>query len=264
MTYLDVMAKTTKYAARLIALCGALVVCASAAVAAPRGTLTGAEYKQLSAGMAELNKSVGAKSVNWRKARAACRAVGGATDLLRTQRSSCYASVAALDSLASFPREQRSCSGAIKRGTGTTTTPTTTTGTTTDTTGTTTSPTESPLIKLLVCMSPRYDALARHSKALDTEAIAARKSALARGFAGSCLVALAPTPADLRKAKLFSSSTGRLAADVGLLIKVTEGKAPSSAFNQTKIDNDVRQFENSASAVLDEHGQPKLSVCPHK
>lgn len=249
------MPKTMNVAARLVAICGAVIVCtsASAAGATPKGTLTGAEYKQLSAGMTALNRSVGTKSVDWPRARAACRAVGRATDLLRTQRATCLSSIATLESLAGFPSEQRACSTRIKT---TTTTQTTTT--------TTTSAGDAGMIQLLVCMSPRYQVLARYSKELDAQALAARRAVLARGFSGSCLAALAPTHTDLRNANLFASSTRRLAADVRLLIKVTQGKAPTSDFNQAKIDHDVRQFERSASAVLDEHGQPKLSVCPHE
>jgi hypothetical protein len=249
---------------RLAAIAGAVIsasASASAAGAVPKGTLTGAEYKRLSVGMTALDQSVSGKSVNWSRARAACRAVGGATGLLRTQRASCLESMAVLDALASFPPEERRCRAAV-----TTTTGTTTTGTTTDTTttGTTTTPADSALIQVMVCMNPRYQALARYAKALDTGAIVARDAAVTRGFSGSCLAALAPTPTDLKKSKLFASSTARLAADVALLIRVTEGKAPSSDFNQAKIDNDVKQFETSATAVLDEHGQPKLSACPHQ
>ena len=259
-----------RFAAAVVAtLCTAvLCVTASAAAAAPNAKLSGAEYRQLTSGLAALNKSVSAKSVNWAKARTACRAVGGETALLRSQRSSCLTSVAALDSLASFPSEQRRCNSTIKNSTTTTTTTTTTTDTTTTGTATTTTGTTNPadaaVIRLLVCMSPRYDALAGYSKALDRAAIAARKSATARGFTGSCLAALAPSRAELATAQLFASSTGRLAADVKVLIRVTEGSAPSTDFNQAATDNDVRQFENSASAVLDEHGQPQLSVCPHE
>lgn len=246
-------------AARLVAICGA-VICtsASAAAAPPKGRLTHAEYRQLSAGMSALNRSIKGQSVNWARARAACRAMGRATDLLKTQRASCLSSVATFESLASFPREQRTCSRRIK----TTTTTTTTTATTTA--PTTTTPGDPAVIRLLICMSPHYQAIARYSRRLDAGAIAARKAVVARRFRGSCLAAMAPTSADLKKAKLFASATGRLAADVGLLIRVTEGKAPASDFNQAKVDTDVRQFEQSASAVLDEHGQPKLSVCPHE
>ncbi len=245
-------------ATRLAAVCGAASLCvsASAAAAVPEGKLTGAEYRQLSVGMTALNKSASSKSVNWSRARAGCRAVGGATDLLRTQRASCVDSVAVLDALASFPAEQRSCSAAIKTTTGNTTTTTTTTATTT--------PAESAVIKLIICMNPRYEGLARHARALDLASIAARKATIARGFHGSCLAVLAPTPSELQKAKLFASSTTRLAADVTLLIKVTEGKAPSSDFSQAAIDDDVKRFESSAAAVIDEHGQPTLSACPHQ
>jgi hypothetical protein len=265
------MPKSIKAVISLATACGVAAICvsASAGAAVPRGTLTGAEYRQLSTGMAALNRSVGTRSVNWVRARAACRELGAATELLRTQRASCLRSLAVLDSLAHFPREQRQCSARITTTTGTTTVPTsttgtTTTGTTTSTTGTTTSPADTAIVQLLVCMGPRYHALAHYARNSDAGAIAERRAALARGFRGACLAALAPSDTDLRKARGFASSTARLAADVDLLIKVTEGKAPSSDFNQATVDNDVRQFETSASAVLDEHGQPKLSVCPHE
>lgn len=260
------MPRTIRLASAPLAACAAAVLGLSttATAAVPNGTLSGAEYRQLSTAMAALNRSVGAKSVNWVRARAACRSIGGATQLLRTQRTGCLTSVAALASLASFPREQSRCSREIKTTTGTTTTATETTSTTTSTTGTITSPADAAVIQLLVCMSPRYDALAGYSRALERGAAAARRSALARRFSGSCLAALAPSPADLGRARLFASSSERLAADVKVLIKVTEGTDPSSDFNQARVDNDVRQFERSASAVLDENGQTKLSVCPHE
>lgn len=254
---------------RLAAACGAAAiwVFAPGAAAAPAGRLTGAEYKQLSVGIAALNKSASAKSVNWSRARAACRAVGRATVLLRTQRTSCLDSMTVLDALASFPPEQRRCRAATKTETGTTTTGPTTTGTSTTgptTTGTSTTPARPAVIRLVICMRPHYDALARDAKGLNRGAILARRAAVARGFSGSCLAALAPTALDLQHARLFASATTRLAADVTLLIKVTEGKEPSSDFDQAKIDRDVKQFETSANAVLDEHGQPRLSVCPHQ
>jgi len=241
---------------RLTAACAvaAISISASAAAAVPEGKLTSAEYTQLSVATATLNKSASAKSVNWSKARAACTKVGKTTALLRTQRATCFGSVNVFAALAGFPAEQRVCS---KRTT-------TTTGTGTTTTGTTTTPADSAVIQLMVCMSPRYQALARDAKAIDRADISARQDALARGFSGSCLATLAPTPAELRTANRFAGATAKLAADVTLLIKVTGGKAPASDFNQAQIDNDVKQFENSATAVLDEHGQQKLSVCPHQ
>jgi hypothetical protein len=241
-------------AALVVALC-ATAVCMSApvAAAAPRGTLTATEYEQLAVATAALNKSASSSAVDWPKARAACNRVSKTTALLGTQRATCFGTLNVLDALASFPAEQRRCpkSGA-----------TTTTGTTT--TSATTTAADSSVVRLLICMNPHYQALGRDAKALDRADIAAREQALGRGFSGACLAALAPTPNDLRTAKRFASSTEKLAADVTLLIKVTEGKAPANDFNQTRIDNDVKLFEKSATAVLVEHGQPKLSVCPHQ
>jgi hypothetical protein len=241
-------------AALVVALC-ATTICMSASVAAaaPRGTLTATEYEQLAVATAALNGSASSSTVDWPKARAACNRVSKATALLSTQRATCYDTINVLDALASFPGEQRRCPKSSA---------TTTAGTTT--TGTTTTSADSAVVRLMICMNPHYQALGRDAKAIDGADIAARKQALARGFSGGCLAALAPTPADLRTAKRFASSTEKLAADVTLLIKVTEGKAPASDFNQSRIDNDVKLFEHSATAVLVEHGQPKLSVCPHE
>jgi hypothetical protein len=116
----------------------------------------------------------------------------------------------------------------------------------------------------MICMNPHYQALSRDANAIDRADVAARKQAQERGFSGACLTALAPTTAELEIAKRFASSTAKLAADVVLLIKVTAGKLPAGDFNQTRIDNDVRLFEDSATAVLVEHGQPALSTCPHQ
>jgi hypothetical protein len=227
-----------------------------ALAAAPRGTLTIAEYKQLSNATAALNRSASAKAINWSKARAACRSIGGASVLLRSQRTSCLDSMAALEALANFPEEQTRCAAATSKA------GTTTTGTTT--TGTTTSPDASAGIQTIICLNPHYQALSRYAKAIYSSDTAARKQALARGFSGVCLATLASTPADLTKEKLFASSAAKLAADVTLLIKVTRGRAPTSDLNQTQIDENITKFESTASAVLDEHGPQKLSACPHQ
>lgn len=249
-----------------VAVCAAAIcITASATAAPPRGTLTATEYRQLAVATATLNSSASSGSIDWTKARAACNQVSKATPLLRTQRATCFGEVNVLEALARFPAEQRRCPKTTTK-TGTTTTGTTTTGTTT--TGTTTNgpmtAADSSQIRLLICMNSHYQALSRAAKAIDVADIAARKQALDRGFSGSCLAALAPTPADLVAARRFASASGKLAADVTLLIRVTDGRLPASDFNQTRIDNDVKLFENAATAVLVEHGQPKLSICPHE
>ena len=229
--------------------------------AAPSASLSSTEYRELATSTATLNKSASAKSINWVRARAGCRQVGTMTALLRTQRATCLATVNVLDALASFPAEQRRCSATTSTTTGTTTTGTTTAGTTT---GTTTTAANSAVIRLMVCMNAHYQALGREAKTIYKSDLAARKQAVARGFTGACLATLVPTPGELRTVRTFSLASGRLAVDVTLLLKVTQGKEPSSAFSQARIDNDVKQFETSATVVLAAHGQQKLSVCPHQ
>jgi len=234
----------------VIATAAAFSTAAAAAAVPPKGTLTAAEYRQLSAAMVALNKSASSKSVDWGRARAACQKTGAATVLLRTQRASCLDSITLFQALGNFPAEERRCVASSK---------TTTTGTTTGT-----SPADSAAIKQLICMSPRYQALGTDAKSAYTADVAARGVAVARGFTGTCLATLTTNPSDLKKEQQFASSSQRLAADVKLLIRVTEGKAPSSDFNQSKISGDVRKFEVSASAVLAEHGPQKLSSCAHQ
>jgi hypothetical protein len=249
------MPRATKPVAKLTGICAAAAICISGAAAAavPKGTLTAAEYRQLSAATAALNRAASANSVNWLKARAACARTGRATALLRSQGLSCLNSLGVLEALTNFPAEQRRC-----------TTTKTTTSTTTGTTTTGTPEADSAVIRLMVCMNPRYQALARDAKAVYTADMSARKQALLRDFTGSCLATLASTPDALRKEQQFASASAKLAADVTLLIKVTDGKAPAGDFSQTRIDADVKRFETSATAVLADHSEQRLSSCPHE
>ncbi|MDE3133077.1 MAG: hypothetical protein KGL15_03320 [Acidobacteriota bacterium] len=247
----------TTLAAAAAAVGGAAAICvaATAAGAMTRGTLTAAEYKQLSAVTAALNLSTSSKSVDWSRARAACASTGRATALLRTQGASCLDSLRLLEALTNFPAEQQRCAATKPTSTGSTTTASTTGGAT---------GTSAAVIRLMVCLNPRYQALDRYARALYAADTAARKQALLRGFTGSCLATLAATPADLRKERQFASATVKLAADVTLLIRITDGKAPASDFSQARINADVRRFEATATAVLSDHGEQRLPSCPHE
>lgn len=257
IAYARPMTRAMRVLVRLGLSGGAAVLCGAAAIAidapaaaAASGTLSAAEYAQLSTATAALNRSASAKSINWTKARAACNKTGVATALLRSQRTGCLDSLIVLEALQTFPAEERHCSAAQRTTTDTTTTPGTTTA-------------DAAVIRLMVCMSPRYQALNRHAQAFYRADIAARRQALARGFSGSCLATLASTPSDLRKERSFATSTAKLAADITLLIRITEGKAPASDFNQAHIDRDASVFDRAATAVLAEHGPQRLSTCPH-
>jgi hypothetical protein len=238
----------TRIATTLAAAAVGVCIAATAAVATPRGTLTAAEYTQLSAVTAALNQSASSKSVDWASARAACARTGRATALLRTQGASCLDSLRLLEALTNFPAEQRRCAATKP----------------TSTSSTTTTGTDAAVIRLMICLNPRYQALDRYARAVYVADSSARKQALLRGFTGPCLATLAATPADLRKQQQFASASVKLADDVTLLIRVTDGKAPASDFSQTRINADVRQFETTATAVLSEHNQQRLPNCPHE
>lgn len=225
-----------------VAVCMASVAggtAAAAAATAPRPILTSAEYRQLSASTAALNRAASSRSVDWARARVACRQVGRATALLRTEEAACLHTMNVLDALASFPAEQRRCSAR-------------------------TSTASAGVVRLMVCMSPRYQGLGRDARAMYRSELATRRQVLARGFTGTCRASLAPTAPELRIVRRFSFASAKLAADVVLLIRVTRGRAPSSAFNKARIDRDVRRFETSATAVLAARGPQTLSACPHR
>ena len=245
------MANATRIATTLAAAAVGVCIAATAAVATPRGTLTAAEYTQLSAVTAALNQSASSKSVDWTSARAACARTGRATALLRTQGASCLDSLRLLEALTNFPAEQRRCAATKSTSTS-------------RTTARTTSGTDAAVIRLMICLNPRYQAVDRYARAVYAADSSARKQALLRGFTGPCLATLAATPADLRREQQFASASVKLAADVTLLIRVTDGKAPASDFSQTRINADVRQFETTATAVLSEHNQQRLPNCPHE
>lgn len=242
---------TLTFAAAAVGIVGAIGVVGTVGVAGaatlPRGTLTAAEYKQLSAVTAALNLSTSSTSVNWPRARAACASTGRATALLATQGASCLDSLRLLEALTNFPAEQRACAATKPTSTKSSTTATTT-----------------AVMRLMICLNPRYQAIDRYAQALYAADTSARKQALLRGFSGACLATLAATPTDLRREHQFASATVKLAADVTLLIRVTDGKAPASDFSQPRINADVRQFEATATAVLSDHSEQRLLSCHHE
>lgn len=229
------MAPVKRIATTLAAAAAAVCVATAAAATVPKGTLTQAEYNKLSAVTAALNLATGARSVDWTRARAACASTGRATALLRTQGASCLDSLRLLEALTNFPAEQRHCAAA-----------------------------KPAVMRLMICLNPHYQALDRYARALYAADSSARRQALLRGFTGACLATLAATPAGLHKERQFASAAVALAADVTLLIRVTDGKAPASDFSQTRINADVRRFEATATAVLSDHGEQRLLNCPHE
>ncbi|HET9094636.1 MAG TPA: hypothetical protein VFN36_06065 [Solirubrobacteraceae bacterium] len=240
---------------------GALEAGGSAARAAvPRGALSSLEYQRLAAAARALNRATGTRTVNWNRAATACRGTGGATGLLRAERSTCLRTIDVLRALAAFPAQERRCRA--ETSTTTSTTPTTTT-TSSSSTATGTIPGNPALFRLMVCMEPEYEALARRAGALSAAEMVTRRTVLARGLAGRCLSTLAPTASELTSIRRFARSSGSVAADVRLIIRVTQGKEPSTAFSQARTDGDVRRFETSALAVLAARSRPMLSACPH-
>ncbi len=230
-----------------VAICAAAAPAPAGAAAAapPRGALSRAEYARLSAATAAFERIASARSVDWAAAMSACRGIGQGTALLASQRTSCLASTTTLHALASFPHEQAACATA-----GTTVT-------------TTTATSEPAAIAAVACLRPRYLALARDAGALSVAAVAARRQAVSRGLRGACLATLTPTPSDLGEDRRFAQATSRLAADVSLLIAVSNGQVSSTEVNQSTVDANVGRFERAARSVLDQHEPQRLAACPH-
>lgn len=280
------MVQPQRIAIAVAALCAALVSLSASAVAAvpaPQGTLTGLEYKQLTAQLAALNKFDHNKRETWKQGYAACDKVGRSTALLSSIRTNCETIMGLDQALGGFYVEAIRCSASSTTTTGTTTTTTpagttttgttttgaTTTGTTTTgttTTGTTTTPggLSHTDLQLLACLEPEYAVISRAATAVYNVQLAMRNQVLARHFVGRCLLTLAPRHSDIELLARFVSTSRQLAADVAKISKVFAGTLPASALNGQQIEKDARAFSNSGRAISKTSRPTKLSVCPHE
>lgn len=267
MSTLDVMRRVLIAALTAACLTGSAAALASAA-SPPKGTLSANEYKQLTQAASTLKHLEKGNNIDWAKANAACRQVGGSTRLLKSQTTSCLAGMATFRALASFGSDEAKCVRAIAEATSTTPTATeptpTPTGTTTAGTTTTTTALDSTTVHLLVCLDPDYQALSRAAKAEYAADTKGRGVAVKRGFKALCLATLTEPQANLRDEELYSFTTAHLAIDVALLTKVSRGQAPTSQLNNNQLEDDARGFDAASKKFLNDNGPQKLSVCAHQ
>jgi hypothetical protein len=266
------------------ALSVAMAVPAMAA-AAPKDSLTSTEYKQLIAEQADFKKLDKKKNLTLTELYTACHAVGQSTQLLKSVRTNCETGLGFDQTLASFDSDLARCealstgttttttptgtttTGTTTTGTGTTTTGTTTTGTTTTGTGTTTTgsggltPAD---LKLFACLQPEYAVISRAVRSIYEGQTGLRTHVLARDFVGRCLLTLAPTTTQLKALKRFASTSKQLSADVSLITKVANGRAPVSTINDKQVESDSTSFAAAGKAFESLHRPQKLSVCPHQ
>jgi hypothetical protein len=255
------------------------------AAAAPKGSLTSTEYKQLIAEQADFKKLDKKKNLTVTELYTACHVVGQSTQLLKSIRNNCETGLGFDQTLIGFYSDAARCealstgttttttstgtttTGTTTTGTGTTTTGTTTTGTTTTGTGTTTtstgalSPTE---LKLYACLQPEFTVISRALGSVYQDQADLRSKVLARDFVGRCKLTLAPTVAQLTALKRFLATSKQLAKDVSLITKVANGQAPASAIDDAQIEKDGTAFDNTSKAFSALHRPQKLSVCPHQ
>jgi hypothetical protein len=263
------MTRALKLATTVAAICAMLVAYGSttAGAAPAQGKLSVKEYQQLSAQLTALKQALGGKSPSWSKAAVACRRVGVATPLLKTQRNNCIASVATIHKLLDFSVAEQKCAA----GTPASVTKLEVTATTATTPSTFKAPAptggvdgvSAAKLKLLKCLGPDYRSVSVLAERMYVSDLAARKEAVERGFTGLCLRTLADTPADLHLEQGFAASSKALAADVTLLIKVSEGAAPASSIKAATVTRNGSAFSEQLGKLLAEHGPDKLSVCAH-
>jgi hypothetical protein len=250
------------------------------AAAAPKGSLTSTEYKQLIAEQADFKKLDKKKNLTLTELYTACHVVGRSTQLLKSIRNNCETGFGFDQTLISFDSDLARCE-ALSTGTTTTTTSTgtTTTGTTTTATGTTTTGTITtgtgttttgsgaltPAdLKLFACLQPEYEVISRAVRSIYESQADLRSKVLARDFVGRCKLTLAPTVAQLTALKRFLATSKQLAKDVSLITKVANGQAPASAIDDSQIEKDGTAFDNASKAFSKLHRPQKLSVCPHQ
>jgi hypothetical protein len=250
------------------------------ASAAPKDSLTSTEYKQLITEQADFKKLEKKKNLTLTELYTACHAVGQSTQLLKSVRNNCETGLGFDQTLISFDSDLARCE-ALSTGTtttttstGTTTTGTTTTGTGTTTTGTTTTATGTTTtgsgaltpadLKLFACMQPEYAVISRAVRSIYEGQTGLRTQVLARDFVGRCRLTLAPTTTQLRALKRFASTSKQLSADVSLITKVANGRAPVSAIDDTQVESDSTSFSAAGKKFESLTRPQKLSVCPHQ
>jgi hypothetical protein len=262
------------------------------ASAAPKDSLTSTEYKQLITEQADFKKLEKKKNLTLTELYTACHAVGQSTQLLKSVRNNCETGLGFDQTLISFDSDLARCealstgttttttstgtttTGTTTTGTGTTTTGTTTTGTGTTTTGTTTTATGTTTtgsgaltpadLKLFACMQPEYAVISRAVRSIYEGQTGLRTQVLARDFVGRCRLTLAPTTTQLRALKHFASTSKQLSADVSLITKVANGRAPVSAIDDTQVESDSTSFSAAGKKFESLTRPQKLSVCPHQ
>jgi hypothetical protein len=271
--------------AAALALSVAISVPAIAAAPAPKGTLTSTEYHKLTAEQVAFKKLEKKKNLTWNDFYKVCHIVGQSTALMQGVRTNCDTGIGIDQSLNGFLADAERCqalsggtttsttttsTGTTTTGTGTATTGSTTTGstttgsTTTGTTTTSTGPLTAAQLKLFACLEPEYAVISRAAGSVYKAQAALRRRVLARDFVGRCRLTLAPTIAQLKALTKFVATAKQLTKDVALITKVASGQAPSSAIDQTQIENDSLAFD-AASVAFGKLKRPqKLSVCPHQ
>jgi hypothetical protein len=272
-----------------LAVSVAVTVPAIAAATGPKGTLTHTEYQKLTAEQVAFKKLAKKKNLTWNDFYTVCHTVGQSTALMQAVRSNCDTGIGIDQSLSGFAADAERCT-ALSTGTTTSTTPTstTTTGTTTTGTGTTTTGTGTTTtatgttttgtgttttstgtltptqLKLFACLEPEYAVISRALESVYQGQVSLRSKVLARDFVGRCELTLAPTVAQIKALTKFVSTSKQLTKDVALITKVSNGQAPSSAINDTQIENDSLAFDQAAKDFAALHRPQKLSVCPHQ
>ena len=244
-----------------------------ASAAAPHGTLTKVEYKQLRGWIAD--ETIFDKTGNFKKAAAACKVLGSSTAFLQRLRSSCSADLVMVVGQVTLIVAQSECAkAATSTTTTTTTTPTTTatTGTTTTTptttTGTSTTPTVAGLtnaqLQEYVCLNPVYEYVSRNLMTTYAADTLTRKAGIARGLKGQCLDTMVSTAKQLRDEEDMISAVKRVVLDIAQLAKVQEGQAPASAASGGPIKTDVGDYNRAFKQLGADSTANKLFTCPHQ
>jgi len=264
-----------------------VAIAVPALAATSKASLSGTEYKQLTAEQVAFKKLDHEKRLTWNDIYAACHKVGQSTALLKSVRANCETGVGIDQSLDGFYADVDRCAvlsgdttttGTTTTATSTTTTATgtttTATGTTTTATGTTTTGTGTTTtssggltpddLKLFACLQPEYAVISRAAKSVYEGQARLRTQVLARGFAGRCRLTLAPTTAQLKALMRFVTTSKQLSADVSLITKVANGHAPVSAINDKQVESDSASFSAAGKKFESLHRPQKLSVCPHQ
>jgi hypothetical protein len=114
-------------------------------------------------------------------------------------------------------------------------------------------------------MNPAYQRVTRDIEAMYAAAALNHERAVARGFTGTCLSAVAGPGKLITDERLFAAAAKQVARDIAVLTELADGQSPSNIPSNSQLTSGALAFGLTAgSYTADATPNGKLSTCPHE